>query len=97
MDVADKLGADLATLDAKKAKEYGVNGGVLVKKIKPEGAIDKQCRMKDGFVILKINDKAVASLDELKKTIGTEKDITVSGFYPGYDGLYEYPLSLEGE
>ncbi len=94
---ADKLGADLATLDAKKAKEYGVSGGVLVKKIKPEGAIDKQSRMKDGFVILKINDKTVSSLDELKKTIGTEKDITVSGFYPGYDGLYEYPLSLEGE
>ncbi len=93
----DKLGADLATLDAKKAKEYGVSGGIIVKKIKADGAIDKQSRMKDGFVILKVNDKTVSTLDELKKTIGTEKDITVSGFYPGYDGLYEYPLSLEGE
>ncbi len=94
---ADKLGADLVTLDSKKAKEYGVSGGVLVKKIKADGAIDKQSRMKDGFVILKINNKTISTLDELKTTIGTEKDITVSGFYPGYDGLYEYPLNLDDE
>lgn len=93
----DKLGAELVTLDAKKAKEYGISGGVIVKKIKTDGAIDKQSRMKDGFIILKINNKAVSSVDELKSTVGKEKDITVSGFYPGYDGLYEYPFSLEDE
>jgi len=94
---ADKLGADLATLDAKKAKVYGITGGVLVKKIQTDGAIDKQSRMKDGFVILKINNKAVSSVDELKSVIGKSKDVTISGFYPGYDGLYEYPISLEEE
>ena len=94
---SDKLGADFANLDTKRAKEYGITGGVIVKKIKPDGALDKQSRMKDGFIILKINDKPVNSIDELKKTIGTEKDITVSGFYPGYDGLYEYPISLGDE
>jgi serine protease Do len=93
----DKLGADFANLDSKKAKEYGITGGVIVKKVKPEGALDKQSRMKDGFVILKINDKPVNSIDEMKKTIGVEKDITISGFYPGYDGLYEYPFSLGDE
>jgi Do/DeqQ family serine protease len=87
------LGADLATLDAKKAKEYGVNGGVVVKKIN-SGALNDQTRMKDGFVILKINDKDVKSVDELKSAIGANKNITVSGFYPGYDGVYEYPISL---
>ena len=94
---ADKLGADLVTMDPKKAKEYGVTGGVLVKKINQNGAIDKQSRMKDGFVILKVNDKAVSTVDQLKTIVGTEKDITISGFYPGYDGLYEYNLSLDDE
>ncbi len=93
----DKLGADLATFDAKKAKESGVTGGVIVKKIKPDGAIDKQSRMKDGFVILKVNNKTVSSVDELKAIVGKEKGITISGFYPGYDGLYEYTLSLDDE
>ena len=91
------MGAELVTLDAKKAKEFGVTGGVIVKKIKVEGVFEKQSRMKDGFIILKINNKAISSVEELRSTIGKEKDITVSGFYPGYDGLYEYPFSLNDE
>ena len=78
----------------KKAKEYGVTGGVIVKKIN-DGAINDQTRMKDGFIILKVNDKEVKSVDEMKAAIGTNKSITISGFYPGYDGVYEYPISLD--
>lgn len=92
----DALGADFVTLDAKKAREYGIPGGVLVKKIN-EGAINDQTRMKDGFVILKVNDKTVKSVDELKAAIGTGKDVNISGFYPGYDAIYEYPISLGDE
>ena len=92
--VLETLGAELTTLDAKKAREYGVTGGVIVKKIN-EGAINEQTRMKDGFIILKVNDKEVKSLDEMKAAVGANKSITISGFYPGYDGVYEYPLSLD--
>jgi len=60
------------------------------------GAIFNQTRMKDGFVILKANNKDVKTVDELKSIIGNSKTVTISGFYPGYDGLYEYPLSLDG-
>jgi S1-C subfamily serine protease len=92
----DMLGADFTTLDIKKAKEYGVNGGVIVKKIN-EGALNDQTRMKDGFIILRVNDKEVKSVAEMKTAIGAQKSITISGFYPGYDGLYEYPITLEEE
>ena len=92
-DAIEALGADLATLDQKKAREYGVAGGVIVKKINA-GALYDQTRMKDGFIILKVNDKTVKSIDEFKEIVGTQKDITISGFYPGYDGIYEYPLTL---
>jgi serine protease Do len=87
------LGGDFTTLDSRKAKEYGVPGGVVVKKIN-DGAINDQTRMKDGFIILKVNEKDVKSVDELKAAIGSNKNITISGFYPGYDGIYEYPLAL---
>ena len=90
----DLLGAELLTLDIKKAKELGVPGGVIVKKIK-EGVLNDQTRMKDGFIILKVNEKNVSSLDELKREVGDKKTITISGFYPGYEGLYEYPVTLE--
>ncbi len=90
----EALGAELTTLDAKKAKEYGVPGGVIVKKIN-EGALNDQTRMKDGFIILKVNDKDVKNVDEMKAAVGSSKSITISGFYPGYDGVYEYPISLD--
>ena len=89
----DALGGDFANLDLKKAKEYGVGGGVIVKKING-GVLNDQTRMKDGFVIIKINDKDVKNIDELKSAIGSDKNLTITGFYPGYDGLYEYPVSL---
>lgn len=90
---ADLLGAELLNLDNRKAKEYGVNGGVIVKKIN-SGALNDQTRMKDGFIILKVNEKDVKNIDDLNKAIGEEKSVTISGFYPGYDGLYEYLISL---
>ena len=91
--LADLLGAEFITLDPRKAREYGVSGGVFVKKIK-DGAINDQTRMKDGFVILKVNNKEVKSIIELKDAIGSNKTVTISGFYPGFDALYEYPLTL---
>jgi serine protease Do len=91
-----KLGADFVTLDAKKAKEFGVAGGVVVKKI-TDGALKDQTRMRDGFIIIKVNEQEVKSKEELSKVIGDAKSVTVSGFYPGYDALYDYPISLEEE
>ncbi|MEO6638240.1 MAG: trypsin-like peptidase domain-containing protein [Ginsengibacter sp.] len=90
----EKLGADLLTLDVKKAKEYGLSGGVIVKKIK-EGAINDQTRMRDGFIITKAGGKEVKSIDDLKSIIGDNKQITISGYYPGYSEPYDYPLVLD--
>ena len=94
--VLEKLGAEFSTMDPKKAREYGIPGGVVVKKIN-DGALNDQTRMKDGFVIIKVNDKDIKSIDELKRAIGSNKMITISGFYPGYDGVYEYPITLGDE
>lgn len=93
-EMVDKLGAELMTLDSKKAKEYGIDGGVVVKKIN-KGAIDDQTRMRDGFIITKANGKTVKSVEELKAVIGSLKDVKVEGIYPGYDEIFEYPLSLD--
>jgi S1-C subfamily serine protease len=94
-NITDILGADFLTLDAKNAKTYGIAGGVIVKKIKP-GVLNDQTRMRDNFVILKVNDKSVNNIDELQKVVAGKSTLTFSGFYPGYDGVYEYPVSLDG-
>jgi len=90
----DKLGADLVTLDPKKAKEYGLAGGVVVRKIN-EGAINDQTRMRDGFIITKANKKEVKNLEDLISIIGTDKQVTIEGIYPGYNEPFEYPLVLD--
>ena len=90
------LGADLVALDAKKAKDLGVPGGVIVRKIN-NGVLNDQTRMKDGFIILKVNDKNVTGMAELKELLSKNKNNTISGFYPGYEGLYEYQIILGNE
>ncbi|MCW3094297.1 MAG: HtrA protease/chaperone protein [Ferruginibacter sp.] len=91
--ILSRLGGEFAALDPKKAKEYGIPGGVIVKKI-GTGALSEQTRMRDGFIIAKVNEIDVKNIEELIKAMGNAKAVTISGFYPGYDGLYDYPISL---
>ena len=92
--ILSKLGGEFVTLDAKKAKEYGVPGGVIVRKI-TEGALTDQTRMRDGFIIVKVNETAVKNLEDLNTVLSSAKTLTITGFYPGYDGLYDYPISID--
>lgn len=92
--VSDKLGASFQTLDKKKATEYGVKGGVVVSKIST-GLIDEQTRMKDGFIILKANGTEVKTVEELMNNVSkSPKKLLLEGFYPGYDGMYQYPIEI---
>lgn len=91
-----KLGADLETLDKKAALQYEIEGGVVVKKIKPGGPFSKT-RMQDGFIITSVNGMDVSSIEELSRAINSVKgeSLQLEGIYPGYDGIYRYPLNVE--
>ena len=90
----DIIGAELSNLDSKKAEEYDVSGGVVVKKIKEGGKLS-ETKMDEGFVITSVNGRTIKSIDELSKilnsAVGTVK---LEGFYPGFRGSYTYPLDL---
>ena len=94
-NIQDKIGADLVTLDSKKADQYGIDGGVLVKKIKEGGKLS-ETKMDEGFIITSVNGKSISSVEQLSKLldnfIGT---IRLEGIYPGYNGSYTYPLNLD--
>jgi serine protease Do len=94
--VGDKLGADLETLDNKKAIQYKIDGGVLVKKIKTGGPFSKT-RMQDGFIITSVNGMDITSIEELSQAIRSlqGESLQLEGMYPGYEGIYRYPLNLE--
>lgn len=93
--ILEKLGAQLETLDKKKAQTYDIDGGIVVKSL-GNGAL-KTTRMQEGFVITSVNGQTVTNLDDFKKALESNKGYTVKleGIYPGYEGYYSYPLNLQ--
>ncbi len=90
----DKLGGELATVDAATAKKNGIDGGVQVKKL-GSGAI-KNSRIQEGFIITSVNGQPVKSVDDLKKLLANVTGtVRLEGIYPGYDETYGYPLNLD--
>ncbi len=95
LNIADKLGAELVNLDKTKAKLYNINGGVVVKSIKEGGPVSRT-RIMESFIITSVNGKEIASVDELNAAISSiYGPVRLEGIYPGYDGIYTYPLNLE--
>jgi serine protease Do len=95
--LGEALGAELTTLDKKKATEYDVEGGVVVKNIK-KGSLLGRTRMEDGFIIISVNGQEVTSVQELSKVLASlEGTVKLEGIYPGSSGSYIYPLNLEDE
>ncbi len=93
--VLDKLGADLENVSKEDAKEYNIKGGVLVKAISQRGLFSK-VRIQEGYVIVKANNKDVASVEELKKVLeGATGSVKLEGIYPGYEGVYPIVINLD--
>jgi len=93
--IGEKLGAELETLSKEKAAKYDIEGGVLVKKI-TAGAPFSQTKMQDGFIITTVNGQDIASVEQLGQAIRSLRgeSIQLEGMYPGYVGIYRYPLSF---
>jgi Do/DeqQ family serine protease len=93
----DALGAELSTLDKKKAQSYEIEGGVVVKNIKKDSPLGRT-RMQDGFIITSVNGQDISTVQELSRALASlEGTVQIEGIYPGYDGTYRYPLSLGSE
>lgn len=89
------LGADLATLDKTKARQYGIDGGVVVRKISEGGAFGRT-RMAEGFIITSVNDQDVTSVEGLTKALSqAQGPVQLKGIYPDGGGVYTYPLNFE--
>lgn len=97
-NVGDKLGAVLQTINKADAQKYDIGGGVLVKKIKAGGPFSKT-KMEPNFIITSVNGYEINSVDELAQAIRQMRgeSIQMEGIYPGYTGIYRYPLVQDEE
>lgn len=92
----DKLGADLQPINKDVAKELGVNGGLEIRSISPNGLLSR-VRVQEGYVIIRANGKEVKSLEDLRKIMETATgSLKLDGMYPGYEGIYPIVVNLNG-
>ena len=79
VDVSAALGGKFADAGAKLCKELDIKGGVQVVEIKRGGLLER-ARVRKGFVITHINDKAVYKTSDLDRI--TDKVASIDGIYP---------------
>jgi len=83
--VIEQLGASFESLEGK---------GVRIKQL-GQGLLSEQTRIKEGFIITKVNDTKVTTVDELKSALKQAgNSAVISGNYPDAPGVvYQYALN----
>ncbi|MBC7934508.1 MAG: trypsin-like peptidase domain-containing protein [Rhizobacter sp.] len=91
--VIEALGAEFATLNKEDATKLGITGGVQVTNIS-DGIIRNQTNMRQGFVITKVGDTPVKTVDELKDVINNQgSNFQIRGVYPDSKEVYYYGIN----
>lgn len=79
VDVAQMLGGKLVTAPTSLCRQLDIRGGIQVQKLDGNGLLQR-ARVREGFVITHINDRAVYSVEDLDKL--TTKIRSIDGIYP---------------
>ncbi len=91
-DVVSTLGIELQDLDGKVKKKLDIDHGVQVKDL-GNGKVARYTEMREGFIITKINDVPVNSVEEFNELINKKKQgdlIILSGTYEDFPREFNY-------
>lgn len=90
LTLLDDLGVELRVISSEEKKLLGIKNGIKVISIRKGSTIDRT-DLTPGFVITKVNDTKVETVEELMKIIekSTEK-VMLEGVYEEYPGEYYY-------
>ena len=92
--IIEALGAQFSDLSTSEKKQLGLQGGVKIVKLE-DGALSKNVRIREGFVITKVDNKPIANLDEFKQVLVNKKGyIAIEGRYPNDPTQYFYSFGL---
>jgi S1-C subfamily serine protease len=97
--VVEQLGASFEELDKTKAAQLRLANGVVVKEL-GQGILTEQTRIKAGFIITKVNNVRISTIDELKAALkNAGNSAIISGVYPTQPQTeYQYALNdLNGQ
>lgn len=90
----ESLGASFEAVPKAQASQLGIAGGVSVKSLS-QGVLTEQTRIKEGFIITKINNQRITSVDELNAALQSAgNSAIISGIYPNNPQReYQYALN----
>jgi serine protease Do len=95
-DAVTSLGVELEDLDSKVLKRLELTNGVKVKAL-TNGRIGRYTDMEAGFIITRIDDKAVNSAKEVNELLKKKKTgdlVTFSGVYENTEHEYIYAIRM---
>lgn len=93
----ESLGAEFSTISEEDAAKMDIQGGVQVTNIQ-EGIISSQTKMRPGFVITKIGDQNIKSVEDLKESLANQPaNFQIQGLYPGSKEVYYYGINDFGK
>ena len=94
----ESLGAQFQALTNEQAAQSKIAGGVQVTHINDGGIIGSQTNMKDGFIITKIGNTVVKTVDDLKAALNKQgSNFQIEGIYPGSTDVYYYGINGFGQ
>lgn len=78
----EELGAEFVSIDAERAKELDIAGGLQVTDLN-SGLLADQTRIRPGFIITRVDGRLVSDFKSLEKVIkGKSGAISIEGIYP---------------
>ena len=76
------------------AAKLSLSGGVVVTKIQDGGVLGSQTNMRPGFIITKVGDQPVRSVDEFKDALSKQdSNFQIQGVYPDSKEVYYYGIN----
>lgn len=92
--ILNMLGADFKSLSKAECGKYGIKGGVQITSI-GYGKIADMTNIQEGFIITKVNNQPVSSVEELTKTLeGQNGGIMLEGIYPNSPEVFYYAFGI---
>lgn len=94
LSVAEKLGAEFEPLTDRQKISFGIDHGVMVKNLQP-GSKLAGIGIGENFILLKVNDKDVASQEDVEKILQKNKGKVSVSYVDLYGRIYTRGFTLD--
>ncbi len=84
------FGFGVTELTADEKSKYGIENGVKISELDPNGKLSRIADIRDGFVITKLNGKTVNTAEDVEQAMQGKEGIRVNGTYLETGGSYSF-------